>query len=165
MTQLTIVNCWISLTFGVCSTKLNSPGTKRQHNYFFCHRYRLPGISSLVQTQQATRQWSYPGFARNRGSFSSCSDLEKQTYYANLKETEQFLEPYNQISTQDVLTFIEYTNFDEIIEAQHALRKRELEVKKKDKELSEAKGQLAQKGEELAGLKRDISAKTETHQK
>jgi hypothetical protein len=93
------------------------------------------------------------------------SDLEKQTYYANLKEAEQFLEPYNQISTEDVLTFIEYTNFDEIIEAQHALRKRASEVEKKDKELSEAKGQLAQKDEELAGLKKDIAAKAETHQK
>lgn len=93
------------------------------------------------------------------------SDLEKQTYYANLKEAEQFLEPYNQISTEDVLTFIEYTNFDEIIEAQHALRKRASEVEKKDKELSEAKGQLAQKDEELAGLKKDIAVKTETHQK
>lgn len=93
------------------------------------------------------------------------SDLEKQTYYANLKDTEQFLEPYNQISTEDVLTFIEYTNFDEIIEAQHALRRRAAEVEKKDKELTEAKGQLARKDEELAGLKKDFAAKTENHQK
>lgn len=93
------------------------------------------------------------------------SDLEKQTYYANLKDAEQFLEPYNQISTEDVLTFIEYTNFDEIIEAQHALRRRAAEVEKKEKELSEAKGQLARKDEELEGLKKDIAAQTETHQK
>lgn len=93
------------------------------------------------------------------------SDLEKQTYYANLKETEQFLEPYNQVSTQDVLTFIEYTNFDEIIEAQHALRRRAAEVDRKDKELTEAKGQLARKDEELAGLRKDIAARTEDHQK
>ena len=93
------------------------------------------------------------------------SDLEKQTYYANLMDAEQFLEPYNQISIEDVLSFIEYTSFDEIIEAQHALRKRAAEVEKKDKELTEAKGQLARKDEELAGLKKDIAAKTEYHQK
>lgn len=93
------------------------------------------------------------------------SESEKKIYYANLKEAEEFLEPYNQISTEDVLTFIEHTNFDEIIEVQHKLKKRAAEVEKKEQELSEAKSTISKKNEEIAGLKQSIAEKDESHKK
>lgn len=84
------------------------------------------------------------------------SDSEKKSLYSNLKEAAEFLEPYNESSTKDVLAFIEYTNIDELIDAYHKLKKKAEESERKDMALSEAKGLLAQKEEVIAGLKQNI---------
>lgn len=93
------------------------------------------------------------------------SESEKQNLYANLKETEEFLEPYNETSTKDVLAFIEYSNIDELIETHNTLKKKAAEAERKEKELSEARGLLAQKDKEIEGLKKDIINKEEGHKR
>lgn len=87
------------------------------------------------------------------------SQSEQKTLYANLTETEKYLAPNNSISTEDVLTFIDYKDVDELIENQRDLRRRVADAEKKEKELLEAKGKLAQKEEEIAGLKQNLEEK------
>lgn len=93
------------------------------------------------------------------------SQSEQQTLYANLTEAEKYLAPYNSTSTEDVLTFIDYKNIDELIENQRDLRRRVADAEKQEKELSEAKGKLAQKDEEIEGLKQSLAVRDEEHKK
>ncbi|MBQ9548633.1 MAG: hypothetical protein IJV01_05705 [Bacteroidales bacterium] len=88
------------------------------------------------------------------------SESEKQIFYANLREAEQFLEPYNPVSTEEVLSFIEYTDFDEIIEAQYKLKQRAAEAEEKEQALLDAKEELAQKEVIIEGLKQDIISRS-----
>lgn len=93
------------------------------------------------------------------------SEAEQKTLYVNLAAAEKYLTPYNSTSTEDVLSFIDYKNVDEMIADQIDLRRRVADAEKKDKELAEAKDKIAQKDEEIAGLKKDIEDKERGHQK
>lgn len=93
------------------------------------------------------------------------SEAEQQSLYANLTEAERYLTPYNSTSTEDVLTFIEYKDIDEMIKDQKNLRMKAMEAEDAQKELFEMKSQLAQRDEQIAGLKKDSAAKERRHQK
>lgn len=91
------------------------------------------------------------------------SPAEQQSLYANLTEAERFLAPYNSTSTDDVLTFIGISDIDEMI--QKTLKQKAADAEKAQKDLAEATGKLAQKDEEIAGLKKDMEEKEKGHQK
>lgn len=93
------------------------------------------------------------------------SEDEQKSLYANLTEAERFLEPYNSTFTEDVLTFIDYQNIDDMIKDQKILKQKAAEAEKVKKELSEMKSQLAQREEQIAGMKEDSVAKDKQHQK
>ena len=92
------------------------------------------------------------------------SDAEQQNLYANLTEAERFLAPYNKTSTEDVLTFIEYKDIDEMIRNQKNLKQKAAEAEKAQRDLEEAKTKLAQKDERIAGLEQDSADKDRLHQ-
>lgn len=96
---------------------------------------------------------------------SDMPEAQKKVLYATLKDAEEFLEPYNESSSDEVLTFIEYSSMDELMEAYHSMKRKAAEADKKDKELSDTKEQLAQKEEENADLKKNIAEKEQDHQK
>ena len=73
------------------------------------------------------------------------SDAEQQNLYANLTEAERYLAPYNKTSTEDVLTFIEYKDIDEMIRDNKNLRQKAAEAEKAQRDLEEAKTKLAHK--------------------
>ena len=93
------------------------------------------------------------------------SEDEQKSLYANLTEAERFLEPYNSTFTEDVLTFIDYQNIDDMIKDQKILKQKAAEAEKAKKELAEATGQIAQKDDEIAGLRQGIVEKDEEHRK
>lgn len=93
------------------------------------------------------------------------SKSEQESLYANLTAAERYLAPNSQASTDDVLTFIDYENVDDLIKNQQELKRKVEEAEKNEKELLETKGKLAEKEEELAGLKQSINDKTEAHKK
>lgn len=93
------------------------------------------------------------------------SESEQKSLYANLTAAERYLAPDSQASTDDVLTFIDYENVDDLIKNQQELKRKVEEAEKKEGELLEAKGKLAEKEEDLAGLKQTINDKTEAHKK
>lgn len=93
------------------------------------------------------------------------SEDEQKSLYANLTEAERFLEPYNSTFTEDVLTFIDYQNIDDMIKDQKILKQKAAEAEKAKKELAEATGQIAQKDDEIAGLRQGIVEKEEEHRK
>lgn len=84
------------------------------------------------------------------------SDSEKKTLYANLKEKNEYLEPYDSASIEDVLNFIEYTNLDELIEAQRTINKKAEEFEEISRENILLKKSLAKKDEEFAALNSKI---------
>lgn len=92
------------------------------------------------------------------------SDAEQQNLYANLTEAERYLAPYNKTSTEDVLTFIEYKDIDEMIRDNKNLRQKAAEAEKVQRDLEEAKTKLAQKDERIAGLEQDSADKDRQHQ-
>ena len=92
------------------------------------------------------------------------SDAEQQNLYANLTEAERYLAPYNKTSTEDVLTFIEYKDIDEMIRDNKNLRQKAAEAEKAQRDLEEAKTKLAQKDERIAGLEQDSADKDRQHQ-
>lgn len=89
------------------------------------------------------------------------SEDEQKSLYANLTEAERFLEPYNSTFTKDVLTFIDYQNIDDMIKDQKILKQKAAEAEKVKKELAEAAGQIAQRDDEIAGLKQGMEKKEE----
>lgn len=90
-------------------------------------------------------------------------ESQKKILYASLKEKEDFLEPYNDSSLSEVLAFIDYNGLDELMEAQHEIRKRAAKADEKEKELIELKKQLVKKEEEASGLQKNVEdAKKET---
>ena len=93
------------------------------------------------------------------------SPSEQQSLYANLTETERFLAPYNSAFTEDILTFIGISDIDELIKEQNNLKHKAAEAEKAQKDLAEAQGILAQRDEEIAGLKKDMEEKEKGHQK
>jgi len=93
------------------------------------------------------------------------SESEQKNLYANLTEAEKYLTPYCSSSTEDVISFIDIKNVDEMIDNLRDLRRKVAEAEKKEKELSEAKGRLAKKEEEIEGLKKDMADKDEDHKK
>ena len=93
------------------------------------------------------------------------SDEEQKTLYANLAEAERYLAPYNNTSTEDVLSFIDYKNVDEMIADLRDLRRRVADAEKKDKELADAKGRIAQKDDEIAGLRKESEEMDKKHEK
>ena len=88
------------------------------------------------------------------------SEEQKKTLYGNLMSAKEFLQPYNESSTTDVLTFIEYTSIDELLEAQNSLKKRVAEFEKKESELSEVKGELQKVLSQLEEIKKDKNNST-----
>lgn len=93
------------------------------------------------------------------------SEDEQKSLYANLTEAERFLAPYDSTFTEDVLTFIDYQNIDDMIKDQKILKQKAAEAEKVKKELSEMKSQLTQREEQIAGMKEDSAAKDRQHQK
>ena len=93
------------------------------------------------------------------------SEAEQQSLYANLTEAERYLAPYNSTSTEDVLTFIEYKDIDEMIKDQKNLRMKAMAAEDAQKELSEVKSQLAQRDEQIAGLEKDSADRDKQHRK
>ena len=93
------------------------------------------------------------------------SDEEQKTLYANLAEAERYLAPYNNTSTEDVLSFIDYKNVDEMRADLRDLRRRVADAEKKDKELADAKGRIAQKDDEIAGLRKESEEMGKKHEK
>ena len=89
------------------------------------------------------------------------SESVQKTLYANLTEAEKYLAPYSDATTEDILTFIDFKNIDDLIENQKILRRKVADAEKKERELSEAKGKLAQQEVEIAGLKNDMVKKEE----
>lgn len=93
------------------------------------------------------------------------SDAEQKTLYANLAEAEKYLAPYNSTATEDVLSFIDYKNVDEMIDDLRALRKRVADAEKQEKDLSEANNRIAEQNEKIAGLKQSMAEELEAHKK
>lgn len=83
-------------------------------------------------------------------------ESQKKTLYASLKDKEDFLEPYNDSSLTEVLAFIDYNGLDELMEAQHELKKRATRADEREKEVIELKKQLAKKEEEASGLHKNV---------
>lgn len=79
-------------------------------------------------------------------------ESQKKRLYANLKDKENFLEPYNSSSISEVLAFIDYNGLDELIEAQHELKKRAAMAGEREREIIELKEQLAKIKEEVSRL-------------
>lgn len=88
------------------------------------------------------------------------SKEELQSLYANLTEAERFFAPYNSTSTEVVLSFIGISDIDEMIKEQKELKQKAAEAEKISKDLAEATGQLAQKDDEIAGLKKNLQIET-----
>ena len=93
------------------------------------------------------------------------SKEELQSLYANLTEAERFFAPYNSTSTEVVLSFIEISDIDEMIKEQKELKQKAAEAEKISKDLAEATGQLAQKDDEIAGLKKESADRDEKHER
>lgn len=93
------------------------------------------------------------------------SKEELQSLYANLTEAERFFAPYNSTSTEVVLSFIGISDIDEMIKEQKELKQKAAEAEKISKDLAEATGQLAQKDDEIAGLKKESADRDEKHER
>lgn len=93
------------------------------------------------------------------------SKEELQSLYANLTEAERFFAPYNSTSTEVVLSFIGISDIDEMIKEQKELKQKAAEAEKIRKDLAEATGQLAQKDDEIAGLKKESADRDEKHER
>ena len=93
------------------------------------------------------------------------SEDEQKSLYANLTEAERFLAPYNSAFTEDVLTFIDYQNIDDMLKDQKILKQKAAEAEKMKQELAEATGQIAQKDDEIAGLKKESEEMGKKHEK
>ena len=93
------------------------------------------------------------------------SEDEQKSLYANLTEAERFLAPYNSAFTEDVLTFIDYQSIDDMVKDQKILKQKAAEAEKMKQELAEATGQIAQKDNEIAGLRQGMVEKEEEHRK
>lgn len=93
------------------------------------------------------------------------SESEQKTLYANLAEAERYLAPYNSSSTEDVLSFIDYKNVDEMIDDLRAMRRRVADAERQEKELSAAKGKIAAQDVEIEGLKKSMVEVQEAHKK
>lgn len=93
------------------------------------------------------------------------SESEQKTLYANLAEAERYLAPYNSSSTEDVLSFIDYKNVDEMIDDLRAMRRRVADAERQEKELSAAKGKIAAQDVEIEGLKKSMVEAQEAHKK
>lgn len=93
------------------------------------------------------------------------SKEELQSLYANLTEAERFYAPYNSTSTEVVLSFIGISDIDEMIKEQKELKQKAAEAEKIRKDLAEATGQLAQKDDEIAGLKKESADRDEKHER
>lgn len=93
------------------------------------------------------------------------SESEQKTLYANLAEAERYLAPYNSSSTEDVLSFIDYKNVDEMIDDLRAMRRRVADAERQEKELSAAKGKIAAQDLEIEGLKKSMVEAQEAHKK
>ena len=92
------------------------------------------------------------------------SELEQKSLYANLTEAEKYLAPNNITTTESVLAFIDYKDVDALIEDQRNLRRKVAEAEKRERELTDAKGKLAQKESEIEGLKKDFSERYKSQQ-
>lgn len=92
------------------------------------------------------------------------SELEQKSLYANLTEAEKHLTPNSITSTESILAFIDYKDVDALIEDQRNLRRKVAEAEKREKELTDAKGKLAQKENEIEGLKKDFAEKYKSQQ-
>lgn len=84
------------------------------------------------------------------------TDTDKQNLYAILKDADGFLEPYNNTSLEDVLTFIERTNLDDLIEQHHQLKKKAETVQTVTDELMLTKGELTKTKFVVQELKRKV---------
>ena len=93
------------------------------------------------------------------------SEDEQKSLYANLTEAERFLAPYDSTFTEDVLTFIDYQNIDDMIKDQKILKQKAAEAEKVKKELAEATGQLERKDDEIAGLRKESEEMDKKHEK
>ena len=93
------------------------------------------------------------------------SESEQKTLYANLAEAEMYLAPYNSSSTEDVLSFIDYKNVDEMIDDLRAMRRRVADAERQEKELSAAKGKIAAQDVEIEGLMKSMVEAQEAHKK
>lgn len=93
------------------------------------------------------------------------SEDEQKSLYANLTEAERFLAPYNSAFTEDVLTFIDYQNIDDMLKDQKILKQKAAEAEKMKQELAEATGQIALKDNEIAGLKKESEEMGKKHEK
>ncbi len=92
------------------------------------------------------------------------SELEQKSLYANLTEAEKYLAPNNITTTESVLAFIDYKDVDALIEDQRNLRRKVAEAEKRERELTDAKGKLAQKENEIEGLKKDYFERYKSQQ-
>ena len=92
------------------------------------------------------------------------SELEQKSLYANLTEAEKYLTPNSITSTESILAFIDYKDVDALIEDQRNLRRKVAEAEKREKELTDAKGKLTQKENEIEGLKKDFAEKYKSQQ-
>lgn len=92
------------------------------------------------------------------------SPAEQQSLYANLTEAERFLAPYNSTSTEDVLSFIGISDIGEMIKEQKELKQKAAEAEKIKKDLDEAAGQLAQKEDEIAELRKVSEDRNKRHE-
>ncbi len=107
--------------------------------------------SQAVLTREVTRKVSkmYEDLVK-----SDLPESQKQALYANLKDAEDFLEPYNESSISDVLSFIDYNSIDELLEAHHQLKKKAAEVDEIDYELKAVKRQLIESRQEVKALQK-----------
>jgi len=127
---------------------------------------RIPVSLDIVARSQAVLTRAVSRKVRDMFEELKETDLsleEKRMMYANLKEAGEFLAPYNDTSTKDVLSFIEYTHIDELIEANHNLRKKADVADRAEKELSDVKETLAERNAEISELKLSMAEIIKDH--